>query len=284
MFNVLVILLHRPFVSDGHLQCTSSSAVFDSFVTCATAATEIDHILHAYGSAFQIEYSPYILAYATYVSATIHVRMAAQRHPGSEAHKSLRTCLHVLSKQQQVYHAPRTAIRIIHSLMKRMGVVIDDHESVRLGHESSGPPDVATWVLSQNGQEFSRDISSSNTSNIEDSSRIPPAEIQPDVDLALQDLDMDAIIQSFYLDQQIAQQSLQYSQFESTVDLSSSDLSPNTRTIGVSASHPVGVMVSSSQASCNVLQDSSAPTLYDPIFGIDSSALLEGDYRLRSGP
>lgn len=284
MFNVLVILLHRPFVSDGHLQCTSPSDVFDSFVTCATAAAEIDHILHAYGRAFRIESSPYFIAYATYVGATIHVRMAAQRQPGSEAHKSLRACLHVLSKQQRVYHTPGTGIRVIHSLMKRMGVVVDDHESVRLGSERSGPPDVTTWVPNQNDQDFSGDISSSNTGDIEHASRIAPAEFQPAVDLALQDLDMDAITQSFYLDQQMAQQSSQYSQFQSTVDPSNHIQSPDTRSAGSLASYGGGVMILNSQSPRTAVQDSGTPTMYDPIFGFNSSTLSGDDTRLRSDP
>jgi hypothetical protein len=166
--------------------------------------------------------------------------------------------------------------------MKRMGVVVDDHESVQLGSERSGPPDVATWVPNQNDQEFSGDISLSNTGDIEDASRIAPAEFQPAVDLALQDLDMDAITHSFYLDQQMAQSSLQYSQFQSPIDLSNGTLSPDTRSTGFLASYGGGVMILNSQSPCTAVQDSGTPTMYDPIFGFNSSTLSGGDTRFIS--
>jgi hypothetical protein len=161
---------------------------------------------------------------------------------------------------------------------------VDDHESVRLGSERSGSADVTKWVPNQNDQDFSRNISSSNTGDIEHASRIAPAEFQPAVDLALQDLDMDAITQSFYLDQQMAQQSSQYSQFQSTVDPSNHIQSPDTRSAGSLASYGGGVMILNSQSPRTAVQDPGTPTMYDPIFGFNSSTLSGGDTRLRSDP
>lgn len=284
MFNVLVILLHRPFVSDGHLQCTSPSVAFDSFVTCASAATEIDRILRAYGRSFSIKTSPYILSYATYVSATIHVRMAAQQQSGSEAHKSLRTCLHVLNEHQQMCYAARRAKRVIHSIMERMGVVVDDHESVQLSREDSGYPQVITLGPNQNDPEFLRDPSSYNTSDAEDTSLMAFTENQADLELALPDLDMDAIIQSFHLDQQMAEQSLRYSQFQPVVDPSQRALSPSARSTGFSPSHPADSVNLSGQLPSDVLQESSMPTLYEPIFGFNGSALYGSNTGLENDP
>ncbi|KAK9319952.1 fungal-specific transcription factor domain-containing protein [Lipomyces orientalis] len=272
MYNVLVILLHRPFVSDGHLQSTSLSVAFDSFVTCTSAATEIDHILRAYGRVFWIKTSPYIISYATYVSATIHVRMAAQRQAGSEAHKSLQACLYVLNEHQQVCHGARRARRIIHSIMQRMGVVVDDRESVTLGHESSRPPQVTTLSPNQNDPDFFRDPSLDNPGGVEDASRMF-SDNRTDLDLGLPDLDMDAIIQSFHLDQQMVEQSLQQSQFQPAVGPSSCALSPDGRSGGVSDSHTIAGVDSSSKCPYDVLQDSGMPILYDPIFGFNGSAL-----------
>lgn len=101
MFNVLLILLHRPFVSEGHLHSTSRSIPANSFVVCAQAATRIVQLLRTYEKTFSIRHAPYLIAYATYVSATIHVRIAAQLGPGSEAYTCLRTCLNVFMKNQE---------------------------------------------------------------------------------------------------------------------------------------------------------------------------------------
>ncbi|CZR54255.1 related to pathway-specific regulatory protein nit-4 [Phialocephala subalpina] len=129
MFNVLIILLHRPFVSDGHLNSTSSIIALNAFSICPAAAFEIDQLLRTYGQPFCFKATPYIMSYATYVSATIHVRLAAQREHGSDAHKALQRCLDVLEKQQSSCWSPRRAKLVIHALIARMGVVLEATES-----------------------------------------------------------------------------------------------------------------------------------------------------------
>lgn len=121
MYNSMVILLHRPFVSDGHLQSTSSGAG-QAFSYCATAALEIDKILQLYQEHFCMSTTPYFVSYATYVSATIHVRIAAQRQSDSSAHKCLQRCLDALGEHQTICHAPRQTIRILKGLILRLGV------------------------------------------------------------------------------------------------------------------------------------------------------------------
>ncbi|KAF4429278.1 putative transcriptional regulatory protein [Colletotrichum fructicola] len=44
MYHVLTILLHRPFVADGHLYNTSRSLSINSFITCASAADSISFV------------------------------------------------------------------------------------------------------------------------------------------------------------------------------------------------------------------------------------------------
>ncbi|KUJ11238.1 uncharacterized protein LY89DRAFT_594836 [Mollisia scopiformis] len=127
-FNVIVILLHRPFVSDGHLQSTSSSNALHAFSICSVAAFEIDRILESYKQNYCFGTSPHIISYATYVSATIHVRIAAQRPRGSDAHCALRRCLDILDIQQSVCWSPRRAKKVIDALISRMGVVLDHGE------------------------------------------------------------------------------------------------------------------------------------------------------------
>lgn len=71
---------------------------------------------------------PHIIYYATYVSATIRVRLAAQRERGFDAHKALRRCADILEVQQNVCWSPRRAMRAIGALITRMGVILDDGE------------------------------------------------------------------------------------------------------------------------------------------------------------
>ncbi|EHK99591.1 putative Nitrogen assimilation transcription factor nirA [Glarea lozoyensis 74030] len=140
LFNVLIILIHRPYVSDGHLQSMSSSVVLDSFSKCAIAAFEIDNILKKYEQYYCLKTAPYIMSYATYVSATIHVRLAAQRNGPSDAHEALRNCVKVLNLQQSVGWAPKRAKRVIDVLITRLGVVLYDEDAFRTIAERNRKP------------------------------------------------------------------------------------------------------------------------------------------------
>lgn len=198
MYNVLLILLHRPFVSDGHLHSTSPSIAIKSFVICATAATKIVQLLRTYDRAFSIRKAPYLISYATYVCATIHVRIAAQRGPGSEAHACLQTCLAVFNENMETNWAVRRAKAVIVNLMKRMGVTLSDGQRTR-------------------SPEYSRNEQNRGTST---AYPITPASMQPfdhaaniiaeptfvpghgNCETIAPDLDVDAIIQSFVGEQQ----------------------------------------------------------------------------------
>lgn len=125
MYNVLLILLHRPFVADGHLQTTNPSIAVDSFAICATAATQITSLIRAYDETFSIRKAPYLISYATYVAATILVRIAAQRGEESEAHCNLLLCLSVFRENQETNWAVRRAKSVIQHLMERMGMSLD---------------------------------------------------------------------------------------------------------------------------------------------------------------
>lgn len=122
MYNVLLILLHRPFVSDGHLHSTARSITVNSLLVCANAATAIVQILRLYHQAFSVRRAPYLIAYATYVSATIHIRIAAKRSSGSDAQKSLATCLEVFSLNQGTNWAATRAKNIVESLAKKLDI------------------------------------------------------------------------------------------------------------------------------------------------------------------
>ncbi|KAJ4252767.1 hypothetical protein NW762_010673 [Fusarium torreyae] len=126
MYYVLVILLHRPFVADGHLYNTFRSISVDSLIKCSAAASSISSLLRAYHRAFSVRRAPYLISYATYVAATIHCRIAAKNGPGSIAYINLMTCLAVFKENQETNSAVQKAAVIIHRLMNKYGVVVDD--------------------------------------------------------------------------------------------------------------------------------------------------------------
>jgi hypothetical protein len=138
MYNVLMILLHRPFVADGHLYSTSRSISVNSFMSCATASNHIVRLVRVYDKAFSVRRAPYLISYATYVAATIHARVAAKRGPGSDAHSSLETCLAVFRENQETNWAVRRANAIVQGLMKRLGVTVPDHVELQLERDISG--------------------------------------------------------------------------------------------------------------------------------------------------
>ena len=179
MYNVLLILLHRPFVADGHLYNTARSISVNSLLTCATAATQIVRLLRVYDKSFSIRRAPYLISYATYVSATIHVRIASKRSSSSDAHKSLRTCIAVLTINQETNGAARRAKTIVEGLMKRLKVEIPtstaDPQTHVLGLEPQGQPAIP------------EDMSSRETAATEN---LNPDGFSPG-------LDIDAVIQSF---------------------------------------------------------------------------------------
>ncbi|PVH97473.1 hypothetical protein DM02DRAFT_730552 [Periconia macrospinosa] len=122
MYYSLIIILFRPFVSDGHLQTLDPSNANSAFTTCANAATQINNILNLYKQHFCLKTCPYFISYATYASGTIHARIAAQNLAGSQSRKMLLHCLDVLSQQQVQCHAPRQSLKILLVLAKRLGV------------------------------------------------------------------------------------------------------------------------------------------------------------------
>jgi hypothetical protein len=135
MYNVLRILLHRPFVADGHLYNTSRAISVNSFISCATAASDIVHLLRAYDKAFSVRRAPYLISYATYVAATIHARIAAKRGSGSDAHRSLETCLAVFRENQETNWAVRRANAIVQTLMKRLGVTMPEPDDLKIDRD-----------------------------------------------------------------------------------------------------------------------------------------------------
>ncbi|POR32520.1 Uncharacterized protein TPAR_07286, partial [Tolypocladium paradoxum] len=87
IYHSLIILLHRPFISDGHLRL--ATAPIRSWDRCSVAARCITSISMAYRAAYGLSSAPYILGYAVYVACTIHVRNAAAQGQSGQEHGSL---------------------------------------------------------------------------------------------------------------------------------------------------------------------------------------------------
>lgn len=186
LYNVLLILLHRPFVAEGHLHTTDPSVAISSFAICTAAASRIINILQAYDKAFSIRRAPYLISYATYVAATIHVRVAAQRGGGSRAHSNLWTCLDVFQENQETNWAVRRAKNVIMHLMDRMGVDIGSQDRPPSDPQ---PQDDANEQIADLRNQSHLDPESLGTSAL-------PAQMTPP-ETETSELDIDMVIQSF---------------------------------------------------------------------------------------
>ncbi|KAI4640097.1 hypothetical protein J4E93_008897 [Alternaria ventricosa] len=211
LYHVLTILLHRPFVADGHLYNTSRAISVNSFMACATAADAIVQLLRAYDKTFSVRRAPYLISYATYVAATVHARIAARRGTGSQAHKNLETCLAVFRENQETNWAVRRANAIIQSLMKRLGVVAPELNGIHIGSgedNHSSAPDVSL------GSAMDREPS-------------------------LQSFDIDGIIQSFVRDQDSSHLA-QPGSMDPTADLAVPGVPPSAYSTTETANLPFG--------------------------------------------
>lgn len=204
MHHVLAILLHRPFVADGHLYNTSRSISVDSLMKCASAASSISSLLRAYHGAFSTRRAPYLISYATYVAATIHCRIAGKRGPDSIAHANLVTCLAVFQENKETNSAVQKAAMIIQRLMKKHGVTVDEISSDALEmHQPSKSRDQDH----EPGRIAERAIPRRSVSNIEQENRtnfIPnthnaatAGNIENGYSPSSDWMDIDGIIQSF---------------------------------------------------------------------------------------
>ena len=130
MYQVLLIQLHYPLISKSRSQPTTPDSTRESLTVCATAAKQTFLLLSAYNRTFSISKAPYLIAYATYVSATVHVRVAAQRAPDAETLACLRTCLGWLSQNQNTNPGAANAKASLNNLVRRMGVVCQEEPDI----------------------------------------------------------------------------------------------------------------------------------------------------------
>lgn len=163
-------------------------------------------LVRLYDKYFSVKRAPYLISYATYVAATIHVRIAAIRTSASEAHEHLRTCLSVFNQNSATNHAVRKASVVIEALMKRMGVTVDNPNADRPSSprpQSSNQPGETDKSPQQRTGSFAQP------------GALEPLRHQPEVGNLINPeptmvagqfvpgLDVDAIIHSFMQEQQL---------------------------------------------------------------------------------
>lgn len=86
-------------------------------------------ILTRYRETFALSRAPYLIAYGTYISATILVRTAAQLGPSSAASQCLKICIDGLKENADVNTGARKTLAIIQSLVQRLNVSLPGDES-----------------------------------------------------------------------------------------------------------------------------------------------------------
>ena len=187
MFYVLQILLHRPFVSEGHLQSALPTVALNCFSSCVAAADSIGQYLESFKRAHTFKKAPNFLFYASYVSATIHVRIAAQKQLETNAYAYLRTCFLFFDANRDDSPAATKAISIIEHLMKRV--------DVRLPCEQLISPDVREDLTSfprNRRLEGGNQLAAQTTSTSNDD--IGSGQLR---EWDFNDIDFEAILQSF---------------------------------------------------------------------------------------
>jgi hypothetical protein len=96
LYHSLIILAHRPFISDGHIRSTTTPG--RSWEQCTIAARCITGIASVYRSTYGLNGAPYVLAYTVYVACTIHVRNAASQHEAGDHMSLLKSSLQCLDE------------------------------------------------------------------------------------------------------------------------------------------------------------------------------------------
>ncbi|OLN87435.1 Nitrogen assimilation transcription factor nit-4-like protein 9 [Colletotrichum chlorophyti] len=263
MFHGLTILLHRPFVADGHLYNTSRSISVNSFITCASAADSIVNILRTYDKVFSIRHAPYLISYATYVAATIHVRIAAKRSTGSEARERLETCLSVFRENQETNWAVRRAKTIVEGLMTRLGVSLtrDAGDARHASHAFPNTTSTDTLTKTRGNAQERENLSSADRIRT-------PQTVHENASPFLGWSDIDGIIQSFVRGQDCT---------AATTDLDQTEAPPQTVPSGTGM-HPTNFDSSSFIGNQTWFQgmpegDSGAASFDDLLFGFNGSAL-----------
>lgn len=140
-FHLLKILLHRPFLPEGHLSDIQMED--DSFRgICVSSAAHIYHISQRYEQSFGFQHAPYLFSYALFSAATVvHNQFDQTEFP----HFVLRALTALQKGANQGLMKP---ILIIRDLFARTGVSMDDRNFASLPQSSNHmqPLDAVTSV------------------------------------------------------------------------------------------------------------------------------------------
>ncbi|KAJ5090646.1 hypothetical protein N7532_009330 [Penicillium argentinense] len=186
LFNVLIILSKRPLFTGKDERPNNPGAAFESINTCTTAANQIVQILRDYSQHFAIRTAPYMLSYATYISATIHARIVAQKGRTSSSFQSLVLCRNVIQEHQPLYGAAGKAKGSLDRLCDHLGVNVGDE---------SGRIDTTNSVLRE-PLVVSGPVPPLVTSNVPQQT----LDLSSQLNWELSDLDLEAIAQGFRFD------------------------------------------------------------------------------------
>ncbi|KAJ5166231.1 uncharacterized protein N7482_005012, partial [Penicillium canariense] len=185
--NVLTILSQRPlFIGSNRGHARDPSTAYEAINMCTTAANQIVQILRDYSQNFSITTAPYMLSYATYISATIHARIVAQKGRNSNSFHSLLLCRNVLREHRRLYGAAGKAVANLDKLVGHLGIDITEE-----GEKGTSVVGSADQLLAQ------------ETMSGPDQADAPEQTVEmgsPQLNWGLSDLDLEAIAQSFRLD------------------------------------------------------------------------------------
>ncbi|KAJ5732455.1 hypothetical protein N7493_003936 [Penicillium malachiteum] len=190
LFNVLLILSQRRLFT-GSYQADTPGTAHESVNICTTAANQIVQILRDYTLHFSIGSAPYMLSYATYISATIHARIVAQKGRNSSSFQSLLLCLHILKEHERLYAAAGKARANLNRLVANLNIRILDDDDYTLASGMRGDSAGRNDLLVQESTP-TLDASSLAPQNLE----LHSAQLS----LELSDLDLEAIAQGFRLE------------------------------------------------------------------------------------
>jgi Fungal specific transcription factor domain len=119
IYWALIILLHRPFIKNGHLW-TANTSTGHSWERCVMAARNITSLSLAYQSAYSLRRANYMLSYALYVACTIHARNRVVRESTRRGDLSspLTVCLRCLDELAVPNCGVSVPAKIIRRLMR----------------------------------------------------------------------------------------------------------------------------------------------------------------------
>ncbi|KUL90455.1 hypothetical protein ZTR_00212 [Talaromyces verruculosus] len=145
-FHVLNILLHRPFLHEGHLSHFNMNDDSSRGV-CASSASNIYHISQRYGRSFGFQHAPYLFSYALFSAATVIPKESCEAGFSSFVLGALTAI------QEGANGGLLKPIMIIRDLLARTGMPVEVASSInnmgmpRPSSNSVQPPDELSSTL-----------------------------------------------------------------------------------------------------------------------------------------